>query len=217
MSPAAGPCTAILGYLLAGLVLEAVSGQPLDAAVAAMYGDLGVDGLVFLPLGGARPWPLEDIAPSGPLPGRPLIHGEVEDENAQALGGVAGQAGLFGAALPGGQTDEHPVRTSRGRRPMARRAGRPTVRSRYGHPRLRPHPGLRQPPSGQESGGRAPMRRPAWWGHLGFTGVSLWWQPAVDSGVVLLTNRVAHGRDNEKIKGFRPRIHELAWPALGLV
>ena len=52
-------------------------------------------------------------------------------------------------------------------------------------------------------------------GHLGFTGVSLWWQPRLDTGLVLLTNRVALGRDNLKIREFRREIHTLGWRALG--
>jgi CubicO group peptidase (beta-lactamase class C family) len=48
-------------------------------------------------------------------------------------------------------------------------------------------------------------------GHLGFTGVSFWYQPQQDLGIVLLSNRVALGRDNWKIKEFRPALHDVIW------
>jgi CubicO group peptidase (beta-lactamase class C family) len=45
-------------------------------------------------------------------------------------------------------------------------------------------------------------------GHLGFTGTSFWLDPEKDLTVVLLTNRVHPSRDNERIKAFRPRLHD---------
>ena len=52
-------------------------------------------------------------------------------------------------------------------------------------------------------------------GHLGFTGVSYWIDLDLGQIVVLLTNRVHLGRDNDKIKLFRPRVYEAASQALG--
>ena len=46
-------------------------------------------------------------------------------------------------------------------------------------------------------------------GHLGFTGTSIWWDLEKDAHVILLTNRVHPSRGNDKIKGFRPHIHNV--------
>ncbi|HSC43467.1 MAG TPA: serine hydrolase, partial [Candidatus Binatia bacterium] len=51
-------------------------------------------------------------------------------------------------------------------------------------------------------------------GHLGFTGCSIWWDLEKNCHVVLLTNRVHPSRKNEKIKEFRPQVHDLIMKAL---
>ncbi len=48
-------------------------------------------------------------------------------------------------------------------------------------------------------------------GHLGYTGTSFWWDTTNDAIVILLTNRVCPSRTNEKIKNFRPALHNLVW------
>src|SRR5204863_2158421 len=105
------------GYMLLGEALRRVGGRGLDALFAErIAGPAGVGSIVFGPL--AEPW--ERVAPTElgnrferekaaafvppgqtPDPARfrsALIHGEVHDGNAHALGGVSGHAGLFGAA-----------------------------------------------------------------------------------------------------------------------
>ena len=73
-------------------------------------------------------------------------------------------------------------------------------------------PGFDTPTGSDSAAGDAPPAGVV--GHLGFTGASLWWRPAGGRGVVLLTNRVAHGRDNERIKQFRNQVHTLAWQCI---
>jgi CubicO group peptidase (beta-lactamase class C family) len=51
-------------------------------------------------------------------------------------------------------------------------------------------------------------------GHLGFTGTSLWWDLEKNCHVILLTNRVHPNRNNEQIKQFRPKIHDLIMQAI---
>jgi CubicO group peptidase (beta-lactamase class C family) len=51
-------------------------------------------------------------------------------------------------------------------------------------------------------------------GHLGFTGCSIWWDLEKNCHVILLTNRVHPSRKNDKIKDFRPHIHDLIMKAL---
>jgi CubicO group peptidase (beta-lactamase class C family) len=62
------------------------------------------------------------------------------------------------------------------------------------------------------AGRRMSMRS---FGHLGFTGTSLWCDPERDLVIVLLTNRVHPSRANERIKGFRPGFHDGVIAALG--
>jgi CubicO group peptidase (beta-lactamase class C family) len=52
-------------------------------------------------------------------------------------------------------------------------------------------------------------------GHLGYTGCSLWIDPAREITVILLTNRVVHGSGNRKLSGLRPRIHDAVWKGMG--
>jgi CubicO group peptidase (beta-lactamase class C family) len=52
------------------------------------------------------------------------------------------------------------------------------------------------------------MLSPSAIGHTGFTGTSLWIDPARDLYIVLLTNKVHPTRDNDKLKALRPQIHD---------
>jgi CubicO group peptidase (beta-lactamase class C family) len=51
-------------------------------------------------------------------------------------------------------------------------------------------------------------------GHLGFTGTSVWWDLEKHCHIIMLTNRVHPSRKNEKIRDFRPHIHDLIMKAL---
>lgn len=203
-SPGSQTLYSDLGYMLLGLLLEQGFGGTLDQALAGLYQSLGLEGPRYLLLGKPLPWPLEDIAPCGSLPGRDDIHGQVEDENCFALGGVAGQAGLFGSAaqvagVMQALCDQDWVA--------------PLFQVDADTPGSGRTPGF-DTPSGSNSaaGAGAPDGTV---GHLGFTGCSVWWHPASGRGVVLLSNRVALGRDNNKIAAFRGQVHELAWQVLG--
>ncbi len=201
-----------LGYLLLGLILERAGRQPLDQAVNQIYTALGVEGPRYLPLGGQTP-PLEDIAPCGPLPGRPVVHGQVEDENAFSLGGLAGQAGLFGTATQVAAVMDALCRAAQDQGPWPVEEAVRLFAVDQTTPGSSRTPGFDTPSgSGSQAGPNAPSGVV---GHLGFTGVSVWWRPAVNRGLVLLTNRVAHGRANDKIKEFRRLVHQMAWPLLG--
>ena len=191
-----------LGYMVLGLLLEQGFGRELDQALAAQQARLGVEGPRYLPLGKPLPWPRERIAPCGPLPGRPLVHGEVEDENCHALGGVGAHAGLFGTARQVASLTSALVREAA-----------PLFEVDRATPGSGRTPGF-DTPSGPDSlaGPNAPAGTV---GHLGFTGCSLWWHPPTDRGVVLLSNRVALGRDNHKINPLRRQVHHLAWRVLG--
>lgn len=133
-----------------------------------------------------------------------LIHGEVHDENARFLGGVSGNAGLF---APIGDVA---------------RFGRLLVRRGEGvfDPALFAEWTRRQEPKStrglgwdtKSAEGSSAVERfgPRSFGHLGFTGTSIWVDPDAGLFAALLTNRVHPTRDNLQHVAFRPRFHDLA-------
>ncbi|GAB4198653.1 MAG: serine hydrolase domain-containing protein [Sandaracinaceae bacterium] len=143
-----------------------------------------------------------------------LVRGEVHDENCAALGGVGGHAGLFGTARGVGAFGRA-VLDSLLDRPTTRdgKPGGPTIlRSDTMRAALAPRPGgtHRLGWDGKSASDSSAGRRmsPETFGHLGFTGTSIWCDPASDVVIVLLSNRICPSRANEKIKGFRPAFHD---------
>lgn len=131
------------------------------------------------------------------------LRGEVHDENAYAVGGIAGHAGLFGTAADVakiarvyregaviGNELAHLARTEHVREDNVRRGLGLALRA------------PRDAMVGRHFSEDA-------YGHTGFTGTSLWIDPALDLTVVLLTNRVYFGRKNdEEMWRFRVAVHE---------
>ena len=207
--PGTDVCYTSMGYMLLGLVIEAVSGQSLDRFLAGrLFEPLGMDSTCFRPAPGLR----RRIAPTefSPRRGR-ILQGEVHDENADVVGGVAGHTCIFstardvarfGAMLAGGGRA--------GRRRLMREA---TVQRMF-EPQTR---GLRE------------LRALGWLvndpmfgsgfprtlAHTGFTGTSLCVVPERKLAVVLLANRVQPTRANEKIRQVRADFHEAVAAALG--
>ena len=207
-----------LGFMLLGFLVERLTGMELDLwCEEAIIRPLRAEPLMFCPtagrtqLGVARPIvDASRIAPTEQDEWRNrLLCGEVHDENAAAMGGVAGHAGLFGTAesvlavsgawlrgYHGGESilDRELVRQFTTRQPSSSRSswalGWDT-------------------PSAPSSSGSCFSERS--FGHLGYTGTSLWIDPLCELEVVLLSNRVHPTRRNEKIKVFRPRIYDLAY------
>jgi CubicO group peptidase (beta-lactamase class C family) len=142
-----------------------------------------------------------------------LIRGEVQDENAWVMGGVAGHAGLFGAAtdlaafsqmmLRGGNADGRQLI-----QPATIQEFTRAYPAQQGSPR-----GLGwDKPSQPSSSGR--HFSPASYGHMGYTGTSLWIDPEKELFVILLTNRIHPTRSNEAIKTIRPAVHDAVVEAL---
>lgn len=203
-----------LGYLVLGWALEAAGGAPLDRLFAER---------IARPLGlQARFGPLPEktgVAPTEAYAGRPLAVGVVHDDNAFALGGVEGHAGLFATARDAAAIGAELLRVRRGSAESGARVFDPaTVRAfvdaaRPALPRTRIS-GFDTPTPGASSAG-ASFGREAF-GHLGFTGCSWWCDPRRDLVVVLLSNRVHPTRRNEAIRAFRPRFHDAVAGAVGL-
>lgn len=176
-----------LGADVLGWVIEAISGQGLDHFLAErVFGPLGMTDTRFNP-----PSELQNrVAPTEVTPPRGYpLRGEVHDENAFALGGVAGHAGLFATAadlavfaemmLNGGIYDgirivsDTTVARFTARTAGTRALGWDTADGDGG--------------SGDHLSSRA-------YGHTGFTGTSMWIDPDRDMFVILLTNRVHAAR-----------------------
>jgi len=208
-----------LGFMLLGELIELVARMPLDRyCQQRIFRPLGLRSIGFVDLSAMRTRRLAPIvgmiAPTERCPWRKrVLCGEVHDDNAWAMGGVAGHAGLFGNAadvhalvvrLRGcwrGEDDFLPrelVRELWTREPSV--AG-----STWGLGWDTPSPGASS--AGQRVSAHAV-------GHLGFTGTSLWVDLERDAHVILLTNRVHPRRDNERIRDVRPRVHDAAWEAL---
>jgi CubicO group peptidase (beta-lactamase class C family) len=136
------------------------------------------------------------------------IRGRVHDENAFALrgDGACGHAGMFGrvsAVLAFGVAALEAI--ERGKGPLATDDDMDwMVRPRLGG-------SLRAGFDGKSEGGGSTageLAGPRTFGHLGFTGTSLWIDPDAEAVVVLLTNRVHPTRDNAAIRAARPRAHD---------
>ena len=199
-----------LGAILLGKVVERVSGESLDVYVARhVTGPLGMTSTMYRPDASLR----GRVAPTEFDPWRQRhIRGEVHDENAYALGGVSGHAGLFSTAadltrfarmlLSGGTLD-------------GVRVLRPATIAQFTAVQ---DPGLShralgwETPSGQNSAGRRMSARA--FGHTGFTGTSLWIDPERGVFVLLLTNRVNPSRQNTRIGLVRVALADAAMAAL---
>ncbi|HEY1953387.1 MAG TPA: serine hydrolase [Gemmatimonadaceae bacterium] len=176
-----------LGADILGLVVEVVAGEPLDKFLARrVFEPLGMNQTMFRPADSLK----YRIAPTEVTPPRGYpLRGEVHDENAYALGGVAGHAGLFSTAsdlavfaqmmLNGGEYNGVQI------------VSKPTVdlfTSRaFGHRALGWDTAEGDYGSGKYLG-------PTAYGHTGFTGTSMWIDPEREMFVILLTNRVHAAR-----------------------
>lgn len=206
-----------LGYILLGHSIEKNAKQPLGKFVEHhLYAPLGLTGKIcFTPLDSPTFAQETIFAPTEACPWRQkILCGEVHDDNAYALGGVAGHAGLFGTTdavltlcrflldLFSGQTN-HLFLTQNDLREA-------TVRSKLSGSTW--GLGFDTPSENQSSAGELLSRRS--FGHLGFTGTSFWCDPERDLAIVLLTNRVHPSRHNALIRAFRPRFHDAVIRAL---
>jgi CubicO group peptidase (beta-lactamase class C family) len=226
-----------VGFLLAGEMLAEADGVPLDSVHARVSERLGVathfhrlstrgqdtrdpcrgqwDGL---PVTGV-------LRPRPPAPGQenrwqslttdPSRPGEVDDDNAWVMDGVAGHAGLFGTATEVARFGQRVLEELDG-------AGR-LAPAELWERALAPFPGSSRglgfdtPSGGSSSAGQLLGRAsPGGFGHLGYTGTSLWVDRPRKVSIALLTNRTALGRDNTRIQEFRPAFHDAVLQALGL-
>jgi beta-N-acetylhexosaminidase len=202
-----------LGFMLLGEMVERLTGRPLDLfAKKEIFDPLGMCDSLFNPPRSLR----TRIAPTEDdfAYRKRLLRGEVADENAWAMGGVAGHAGLFSTAgdiavfaqmLLNGGIYTH-------RRLLARSTiAEFSARQVIGDTTRALGWDVPAPPS---MAGRFFSQRS--FGHLGFTGTSLWIDPARDLFIIFLTNRIHPSRTNDKIRQVRPALHDCVLRCLGL-
>ncbi len=201
-----------LGFMLLQQVVETISRISLDRLVQTeIYRPLGLDGLFFP--GIEDPGPPQRFAATEQCPWRGmLLEGVVHDENAYAMGGVAGHSGLFGNAANVWRLVDALHATYSGRRDGTvfdrKLLKRFFQRYRSSDRAL----GFDTPAMENASAGRRVSRNSV--GHLGFTGTSFWLDLDTGIAVILLTNRVHPSRDNTAIRGFRPVLHDAVWSAV---
>ena len=205
-----------IGFIILGAALERVSEESLDAfCQREIFGPLGMSNTTFNPPAALR----EQIPPTAderqescgsdtPVGQHRtfrnrIIRGEVQDENAFVLGGIAGHAGLFSTAndmaryaetmLAGGNPILLPETISL----FTRRESAPPDTSRT--------LGWDTPSTPSQSGKHLGPRS---YGHLGYTGTSLWIDPDRQLSITLLTNRTWPDCSNQAIQQVRPKFHD---------
>ena len=201
-----------LGFMILRWAVETVAQERLNRlAEGTIYKPLGINDLFFIETGKKQTvhnHSGRQFAATEQCPWRKtVLQGTVHDENAYAVGGVEGHAGLFGTAeatytlLTALLTAFHGnSKTTFFSSELVRLFWKPCgndVRTL----------GFDRPSAKGSSSGR--YFSPHSVGHLGFTGTSFWMEPASGIIIILLTNRVHPQRTNNKIRSFRPRLHNM--------
>jgi serine-type D-Ala-D-Ala carboxypeptidase len=197
-----------IGFILLGEALQKLSGEALDQFCRReIFTKLSLSQTTFNPPTDQKPLipPTEDDRTFR----HRLIQGEVNDENASVMGGIAGHAGCFSTApdvsvfaqcmLQGGS----PLVKKETLEIFTRRQDSPPGTSRA--------LGWDTPSQPSQSGKYFSSRS---YGHLGYTGTSLWIDPDRQLSVTLLTNRTWPDRGSQSIKQFRPAFHDAVIEAL---
>jgi CubicO group peptidase (beta-lactamase class C family) len=207
-----------LGFMLLEWIIEIASGRDFSSFLdAALYRPLGLKTLYLDTIDrGPASTTRGSYAATEDCPWRKeILQGHVHDENAYALGGHSGHAGLFGTAFDVFTLTTmvlsayHGDGTALIKQDIAR-----TFLSRQGIvPNSTWALGWDTPSEGDSSSGKYFSSSSV--GHTGFTGTSVWIDLKRMVTVVFLTNRVHPSRSNQGIKGFRPELHNLIMRELG--
>ena len=222
-APGAQAVYSDLGFMLLGWALEQDANRPLDELfMSEVAGPLGLRAARFRRVSEATPVADDrdsagtlvcatEIWPARCSDGRPL-QGMVHDDNCFALDGVAGHAGLFAPiddvldwaqAVLAAARDEPSILAAETLETILAQRARAETTWRGGFDTASP--------AGSSAGEPPPD---GVFGHLGFTGTSVWIAPAIGAAVIL-TNRVHPSRDDPSaIKHLRPRLHDACWTLL---
>jgi CubicO group peptidase (beta-lactamase class C family) len=197
-----------IGFILLGVAIERVMGAKLDVlAQREIFTPLGVS-CCYGPLTHVHHVPptLEAVDFRDRR-----ICGQVNDENAWVMGGVAGHAGVFGTAR---DVDTFAQMMLRGGDPLFKAETVEIFTTRQSSPQGTSRALGWDTPSHPSQSGR--YLSPRSYGHLGYTGTSLWIDPERDLAITLLTNRTYPDNTSQKIKQYRPRVHDAVIESIGL-
>ena len=201
-----------LGFMILAWVVEHLTQRRLDHFVfEEIFQPLGLNHLFFT---GKN---IEDkrgaFAATENCPWRQkILEGQVHDENAYAVGGIEGHAGLFGTAGDINRLLVELLFTYHGRTNTGLFQKEPLHQFFKRLPGTDKALGFDTPSRTGSSCGRSFSQNSV--GHLGFTGTSFWMDLERSVIVILLTNRVHPTRDNERIKEFRPKLHDMVMDAI---
>ncbi|MCW8796123.1 MAG: beta-lactamase family protein [Chlorobium sp.] len=211
-SPGASTSYSDLGFITLGKVIEQVTGKNLEDNFHARFSQpLAMKSTLFNPSSALRagiPPTEEDTRWTIRKP-RPLVH----DHNAALLGGIAGHAGLFSTT---GDLAVFATMLMQEGEYNGVRYFKPSTLRKF----TERYPGSRalgwdlRSLNGRSSSGD--YFSPDSYGHLGYTGTSIWIDPQKDLAVIALTNRVHPTSKNIKIRKFRPLLHNTVIECLGL-
>jgi len=203
-----------LNYYLLQLIVEEVAGESIDdLLVREFYGPLGLGKLGFRPAG---KFPDERLVPTvvDKWMRGGLLRGYVHDEGAALLGGVAGHAGLFSNAYDLGRlfqlfNDEGEYAGKQLLQPET--VAFFTAKNRYNYRAL----GFDRLAGGWQNVINAGASKQTF-GHLGFSGTSVWADPGNDLVFVLLTNRVHPDPKNQRFRKMqiRGKVHRSVYRAM---
>jgi len=197
-----------IGFIILGAALERIAGETLDRySQREVFGPLGMANTTFRP-------PLQWRSQIPPTANdetfrQRVIQGEVQDENASVMDGVAGHAGLFASAQDLAVFAQAMLR---GGGPIVR----PETIALFTHRSATPVNSTRalgwDTPSSPSQSGKFLSGQS--FGHLGYTGTSLWIDPQRQLSVTLLTNRTWPDCTNQSIRQVRPQFHDAVIEAL---
>jgi CubicO group peptidase (beta-lactamase class C family) len=197
-----------IGFILLGEILAQLAGEPIDTfCTREVFAPLAMEAACYNPAPNMRaliPPTMEDRDFR-----RRVIQGEVNDENASVMGGVAGHAGVFANALDVARFADAMLS---GAAPICSPATLATFVRREPLPVGTSRALGWDTPSQPSQSGR--YFSPKSFGHLGHTGTSLWCDPERQLSVTLLTNRTWPDRSTQQIKCVRPRVQDAVVEAL---
>jgi CubicO group peptidase (beta-lactamase class C family) len=199
-------------FILMGKIIEKISEMPLDQYVnQTFFKPLGMTRTMFKP----QQYLWDNVAPTeyDSLYRKKLVRGIVHDENADALGGVSGHAGLFSTAsdlaimmqmlMSGGSYGGKQYLNSETVKLFTSKQNKQSTRALGWDTKTM---------TGYSTAGTLMGEKT--FGHTGFTGTSVWADPEKKIFVILLTNRVYPTRNNSKIQQVRPAVADAVIKAL---
>jgi serine-type D-Ala-D-Ala carboxypeptidase len=197
-----------IGFIILGELLAQIAEEPLDRFCdREIFDPLGMAGARFVP---PPEWATQ-IPPTENDAGfrHRIIQGEVNDENSSVMSGVSGHAGVFASPLDVA-TFAHCMLN--GGSPIVSPATVKLFCERQASPQGTTRAlGWDTPSSPSQSG---KYFGPRSFGHLGFTGTSLWCDPDRKLSVTLLSNRTWPDRSSQEIKSVRPLVHDAIFEAI---